>query len=238
MNMAEDPPMVRARYTSDHLVRRCGRGASHDPRWPRWRGTVLALRRATSPEPAPAPGELAARMVGIGMSFAAKPEPNAEIESTLVYASVLGMEEGDLRVLAVLTTWLGVHHTHVDADRLVRRMRSHPSDRTRAYWAAVAMWLQEDRRLARIAQAYQGPRIDVLPTGSDFQIGRRGEDERFIGSKLRVPSGTLRDRPEDVVSPQALARQHPGYRNRVLIGPSFHADVWTAIARVRCSRMR
>lgn len=58
------------------------------------------------------------RMVGIGMNFAAAAEANAEIESTLVHASALGMEEADLRVLAVLTTWLGVHHSYVNADRL------------------------------------------------------------------------------------------------------------------------
>ncbi len=189
----------------------------------------MAFSRATAPEPTPAPDELTARMVGIGMNFAARAEVDADIESTLLHASVLGMDDGDLRVLAVLTTWLGMHHTHVNADRLVRLVGAHPSERVRAYWSAVATWLKKDRRLARLVGAYEEAPLELLPTGTAFQILRRGEDERFTGAKLRVPKGTLRDRPEDVLSPEILVRRHAGYRNRVLMGPSFRADVWTAL---------
>lgn len=189
----------------------------------------MAFSRSSSPEPTPAPDELTARMVGIGMNFAAKADADADIERTLLHASVVGMDEGDLRVLAVLTTWLGVHHAHLNADRLVRLVGAHPSERVRAYWAAVAKWLEKDRRLARLAGAYKQAPIDLLPTGTDFQVERRGEDPRFIGSKVRVPKGTLRDRHGDVLSPEVLVRRHAGYRNRVLMGPSFRADVWTAL---------
>jgi hypothetical protein len=191
----------------------------------------MAFRRATSQDPKPAPDELMARMVGIGMNFAAEADADADIESTLLHASVLGMVEGDLRVLAVLTTWLGVHHAHVNVDRLVRLVGAHPSERVRAYWSAIAMWLRKDRRLARLGGEYGGPAIDLLPTGNAFQLQRRGEDERFTRSKLRVPRGTLRDRQEDVLSPEVQVRRHAGYRNRVLMGPSFRADVWTVLER-------
>lgn len=191
----------------------------------------MAFSRATSPEPTPAPDDLTARMVGLGMNFAAKAEAHADIEGTLVHASVLGMEGGDLRVLAVLTTWLGVHHTYLNADRLVRLVGGSPSERVRAYWAAVAAWLKKDRRLARLSGVYGGVPVELLPTGTAFQIQRRGEDERFIGSTMRVPKGTLRNRQEDVLSPEVLVRRHAGYRNRVLMGPSFRADVWTALER-------
>jgi hypothetical protein len=152
----------------------------------------MAFSRSISPEPIPAPDQLTARMVGIGMNFAANAEADADIEGTLLHASVLGMDGGDLRVLAVMTTWLGVHHTHVNADRLVRLVGAHPSERVRAYWAAVATWLKKDRRLARLAGEYEDAPIELLPTGTAFQLQRRGEDERFTGSKLRVPKGTLR----------------------------------------------
>ena len=103
-----------------------------------------------SPEPRPLADELTARMVGIGMNFAAKPRPDADLEATLVHASSLGMVDGDLRVLSVLTTWLGVHHAHVNADRLVRLSAAETSERVRAYWAAIATWLAKDRRFARL----------------------------------------------------------------------------------------
>lgn len=191
----------------------------------------MAFSRATSPEAMPAADELTARMAGIGMNFAAKPQSDADIETTLLHASVLGMDEGDLRVLALLTTWFGVHHSHVNADRLVRLVGAHPSERVRAYWAASATWLKKDRRLARLTIAYERPPIELLPTGTAFQIKRRGEDARFVGSPLLAPNGTLRDRSEDVLSPDMLVRRHAGYRNRVLMGPSFRADVWTVLEK-------
>ena len=111
----------------------------------------------------------------------------------------------------------------------MRLVGAHPSERVRSCWAAIATWLKKDRRLARLAGAYAGAPIELLPTGTEFQMKRRGEDARFIGSKLRVPTGALRDRHEHVLSPETLIRRHAGYRNCVLMGPSFRADVWTAL---------
>jgi hypothetical protein len=174
---------------------------------------------------------LVARMVGIGMNFAARPLLDADIEGTLVLASALGMDEGDLRVLSVLTTWLGIHHPHVNAERLLRLVVAQPSARVRAYWSAVAAWLAKDRRFARLASIYEGAPVDLLPVGTDFQMARRGEDPRFVGSRLRAPHGTLRDRADDVLSPEALVRRHAGYRNRVIMGPTWRADVWTVLEK-------
>ncbi len=170
-------------------------------------------------------------MVGLGMLFAAKPAQHPNVEDTLLAASMEGMDRGDLRVLAILVTWLGVHHAWINADRLIRAIESHPSPRVRSFWAAIARWLGKDRRFARLTRLHHGPRIDVLRTGSDFQIGRRGEDSRFEGGPLRVPAGVLRDRPQDVLTPAALARKHRTYRQRVLMGPSYRADMWAALDR-------
>ena len=189
----------------------------------------MAFSRATALSDRPDQATLTRDMVGIGMNFAAESNASAPIEETLVHASAGGMDEHDLRVLAVLTTWVGVHHAHINADRLVRCVSEHPSERVHVYWAAVARWLSKDRRFVRLAKLHDGPPVDLLPVGTDFQIARRGEDERFAGSPLRVPAGTLRDRDADVLSPEVLVRRHAGYRNRVLMGPTWRADVWTVL---------
>jgi hypothetical protein len=156
-------------------------------------------------------------------------DPN--IEDTLLFASVEGMERDDLRVLAVLITWFGVHAAHVNADRLTRLVAMQVSKRVRAFWSALARWRAADRRFARLARAYRGPRLDLLSTGTDFQVARHGEDPRFAGSKLRVPANVLRDRPADVLQPAELARTHAAYRWRVVIGPGYRADMWAALER-------
>ena len=189
----------------------------------------MAFRRETARSIAPSPDELTARMTAIGMAFATEPDVDANIEDTLVHASGIGMDGGDLRVLSVLTTWFGVHHAHVNADALIRMVAAHPSQRVHAYWAAIAAWCAKDRRFARLATGYRGPAHDLLPVGTDFQLTRRGADPRFAGSVLRVPNGTLRDREDDVLSPEVLVRRHAGYRNRIRMGPTWRADVWTVL---------
>lgn len=185
-------------------------------------------RKVLPPEP-PSPAKLTRQMVGIGMNFAARPSSNPNIENTLIFASELGMLDGDLRVLGVLVQWLNLHRAHINADRLARALAGHGEGRVRAFWAAVGSWLEKDRRFGRLEDLYDGRPVDLLAVGTDFQIERRGADERFEGSCLRVPAGTLRQREGDVLSPRDLARKHAGYRNRVHMGPGWRADVWTAL---------
>ena len=183
-------------------------------------------RREVAETPLTGP-ELDAAMVGIGMVFSAKPNHQANIEDTVLEASLLGMG-GDFRVLSVLVTWLGVHHERLNADRLVKLVQSQSGSRVLGFWVAIAQWLHTDRRLSRLLKL-KSRRQDLLPVGTDFQLQRRGEDPRFAESTLRVPAGVLRDREQDVLSPQLLAARHPAYKHRVLIGPSYRADMWAAL---------
>jgi len=189
----------------------------------------MAYSRPVGLDARPSAEELTARMVGIGMSFAVEPEHDADIELTLVHAAEVGMEDGDLRVLSILTTWLGMHHRYVNVDRLLRAVDDHESGRVRAYWSAIGSWLATDRRFARLERLRKRTRVNVVCSGTEFQLTRRGEDERFVGSNLRIPAGVLRDRATDVLTPTRLAAVHRGYCNRVRVGPSWRADVWTVL---------
>ena len=64
---------------------------------------------------------------------------------------------------------------------------------------AVALWQGRDRRFARLARTYDGPRLDLMVAGAEFHLRRKGEDPRFVGGPLRVPGGILRDRKGDVL---------------------------------------
>jgi hypothetical protein len=187
--------------------------------------------RAIAPARAPSGDALTADLVGIGLLVGGEGSRDPNIEDTLLFASVEGMERDDLRVLAVLVTWFGVHAAHVNAARLTRLVALQASKRVRAFWSALARWRAADRRFARLARAYRGPRLDLLSTGTDFQVARHGEDARFAGSKLRVPVNVLRDRPADVLQPAELARTHAAYRWRLVIGPGYRADMWAALER-------
>src|SRR5215469_5295035 len=115
------------------------------------------------------------RMVGIGMNFAASPALEPNIEDTILLASVEGVEKHDLRVLAVLVTWFGIHAPWVNADRLTNLVAAEKSARVRALWSALALWQKRDRRFARLEVLYAGPRHDVVGAGTGYQIQRYGE---------------------------------------------------------------
>lgn len=188
----------------------------------------MVFSRPLAPAETPDRDALTAAMVGIGMELAAPAASDPNIEDTLLFASAEAMDGSDLRILALLVSWFGVHHAWVNADRLTRLVASRGSERVRALWAALAHWQAKDRRYARLAGRHRGPRHD-LAAGAEFQIRRHGEDARFAGSGLRVPANLLRDRPADIASPAVLAGRHRAYRWRITMGPSYRADCWAAL---------
>lgn len=191
----------------------------------------MAHRRAIVSAQAASGDALTADLVGVGMLVGGCGSRDPNIEDTLLAASVEGMERGDLRVLAVLVTWFGVHSGRVNADRLTRLVALTASKRVGALWSALARWRAPDRRFTRLARAYHGARVDLLAVGTDFQVARQGEDPRFAGSRLRVPANVLRDRVGDVLGPEELAAQHSAYRWRLAIGPTYRADMWATLER-------
>ena len=189
----------------------------------------MPFSRVIAPEHESNPESLTRDMAGIGMNLGGRANHEANIEDTLFRASGEGMDRGDLRVLAVLTTWLGPHGARVNVDRIRKLVEASGSPRTRAYWAAVGRWLAKDRRYARLGSLYRGEPLDILDVGTSFQIRRHGEDARFIGSSLRVPANVLRDRSSDVLMPGDLARRHRAYAWRIAIGPTYRADMCAAL---------
>lgn len=169
-------------------------------------------------------------MAGVGMGFAITSEPYPAIEDVLLFASQLGMEQSDFRVLNVLCKWIDVHAGRINVDRLTRLVEACANhERTRAFWAAIGQWQHRDRRFGRLAALRSArSRLDLF-AGTDFQIERRGEHPWFSGTCLRVAAGTLRDRAGDVATPEQLALLHPVYRERVVQGPSYRADMWAAL---------
>ena len=181
----------------------------------------MALTQTGSLERALDTDSLTAAMTGIGMAFAAQQSVEADIEDTLLFASIEAMERDDLRVLSLLVNWFFVHSRGVDAERLPELVRSQQSVRVCALWSGLASAVAtSDARFITLATLHHGPRIDLLRVGTDFQIEHRGEDPRFASGPLRVPANVLRERASDVLTPDQLAVRHSVYRSR--------RDRWTA----------
>lgn len=189
----------------------------------------MAFKRILAPSTFATGLELTRDLVGIGFNLGGEGQP-ANIEDTLVAASIEGLERDDLRVLSLLVDWLDAHLERVNADRLQRLVPQVAAERVQAFWSAVATWKHQDVRL-RSLRRLKGQSVELLRVGNAFQLARRGEDERFVGTRLKVPAGVLRHREHDVLSPAALAKRHPVYRERIRTGPSYRADAWAELER-------
>jgi hypothetical protein len=186
----------------------------------------MGYRRNISPVLARSGGELESDMVGIGMLLRAEPNWEANIEDTLLFASLEALEHDYIEMLSVLVSWLEVHSPWINADRLTRLISREKSKRTRAFWAALSTWKQSDRRFARLGKLHRGRRVDLI---KDAQTGESEEDQRFAGSPLRVPGKVIEDRAADILEPENLAAMNETYRQRVRMGPTYRADMWAAL---------
>jgi uncharacterized protein (DUF2384 family) len=192
----------------------------------------MAHKRVLTPAAFASGDDLTSDMVGIGMRFAASSPPKEpNIENTLVAASIEGILKEDYRVLSLLVDWLDIHIERVNVDRLTQLVMLSEEQRVRAFWVAIAQWKKRDWRLKRLQKLHSGARVDLVAGGAEFQIERYGEDERFAGTALRVPAKLLRHRPTDVLTAAELSQKHLAYYYRVMIGPSYRADMWALIER-------
>ncbi len=202
----------------------------------------MAFKKNTAPVNFLNGDALTPDMIGIGMLFGGSPSANPPIERTLVAASIEGIMKHDGRVIALLTDWLTVHYERVYVDRLFQLLDQLDPIEFKpilVYWTANAQRLKKDPRFAKIAKLYQGPRINYEQIGktkdnvsydaTEFLIQRNGEDERFIGTCLRVAKKTIRHRLDDILPPEKLGLQHLTYWYRALLGSNVRADLWTSL---------
>ena len=57
----------------------------------------------------------------------------------------------------------------------------------------------------------------------------KSNDPRFEDSAIRIANNTLRQRPSDISTRENLAKKHLSYYYRVIIGPTYRADMWAAL---------
>ncbi len=178
----------------------------------------------------------------IGFNVACKKksiDPN--IESAIVSAGVEAVNKSDNRLAGLLVDWLSVHHLRVNADRLTKfimGLRDLEYKFVKIFWCANAQrFLAKDQRFKRLSELYKGKRIDFadrfLKPGQQKAtktlIEIKGEDKRFKGTCIRVPKGYFSERPHHIFSESVVAKHHLSYRYRVMMGPSYRADLWALL---------
>jgi len=195
----------------------------------------MSFKREIKPVNIYASEELNSALISIGIGITGNPSLNSfNIEDVLLSASIEGMVRGDYRVLGLLTDWIEMHGRLINVDRLSKIVSLQADEKVRRYWKAISQWQSKDVRFKKLSKnANVEGRSDLLGTGTDFLIQKHGEDPRFEGTVLRVPNLTLRHRLEDIQSADSLSRKNRFYRSRLMIGPSYRADVWAYLLKDR-----
>ncbi|MBC7419115.1 MAG: hypothetical protein H7328_00155 [Bdellovibrio sp.] len=189
----------------------------------------MSFKREILPQHFAEKEQLSKDMASIGFLVTALPSNNPNIENTIIAVSIEGLN-GDLRSLSLLVNWLEIHRGAINADRLIKMIwQLRKNERLICFWTACAKNILVDSRFKKLKKFYKSKRLDLLNIGTEFQLGRFGEDLRFEKSCLRVPANTLRNRPRDILSSSRLVKLHTTYRYRIMIGPSYRADQWALL---------
>ena len=174
--------------------------------------------------------DLTQSMIGIGMLFGGAGFKNPNIENTILSATHHGIINQDYRVLAMATLWLEKHLFILNASRLLKLIEGY-KDNTEFYrfWVAVAQWHGTDSRFKSLREKISLKSKQEISKGARFLAKRNGFDSRFKNTCLIVPKKMLVKKDWLVLSPQKMINHHLDYRWRLIIGPTFRADMWSQL---------
>ena len=166
---------------------------------------------------------------------------NPNIESTLISASIEAVNNKDNRMGGLLVDWITIHYLRINVDRLTKFVFSlSKSDYkfVKIFWCANAQRLfTKDQRFKRLSELYKGRRVNFADRfvkkrqkkATKMLIEIKGEDGRFKRTCIRVPKGYFSERPQQIFPVSVVAKNHLPYRYRVMMGPSYRADLWALL---------
>lgn len=159
----------------------------------------------------------------------------ADIEETLVESAVDLGRGGDLKLLGPVLSWVAVHGSAVIIEKLVKMLRGRldSGDDIEFVGLFAAMALEHGhKRWSIIAERFAPDLARPRPVGpvdlNESLLRLKGEEGWSKGSGFLVPKGSAAINQKWVLSRSALAKQHRQYRNRLIYGAQWRADIVTA----------
>jgi hypothetical protein len=157
-----------------------------------------------------------------------KSEDEADIEKTIIDA--VGLLPRDLRLASLVFTWVKVHGGYVITEKLAKVAKA-ASLENEEWLSAIAAFACHNKyhKGSKLVRQRKNP-VHLLPREiSEAPVRMRGAEPWLEARGLLLPKGSLRIREDDVLSPAELIRENRQYRNRYHYGPSWRADIITAI---------
>ena len=181
---------------------------------------------------------LNADLIAIGFRLATiekvgRASTDLDLERTLVNCAIEIVEQNDARLFAVALSWLNVHARYVHLDKFLKYIQSLPLDNSSKFVLKAFVVYGAELNLPNWKKAISKLRCD----GHFAFRGRRAEDfdtskfnesyESFREVGFFINKNSVRIRPSDCLPPSLLAKKNKQYKNRVLFGANWRADLFT-----------
>jgi hypothetical protein len=177
--------------------------------------------------------ELSARLAAIGLRLAGvsgrRRRRAADIEATLLEAAPPARRDG--RLMSLLFSWVHVHADHVIVEKLRKRVRAAHGADARLVVSALAAYAagRGGHKWRKLIWPPKSPTPLSASRAARSALALKGAEPWLGEHNILAARGSLRIRPQDVLSVAQLAGSHAQYRNRLLYGASWRADIISAI---------
>jgi hypothetical protein len=169
--------------------------------------------------------------IGLRVNYSKKLESTFDIEDLLI--ECLYEIDVDSRMIGLLFSWLKIHHTHIVADKFFRAYDNAKRYLGESPWfhACCAYMIElKDNRFKKgvIKLPYQK---FVGDRDQNIAIKRKGAIDYLKKINILVPNGNIRIRDEDVLTVSELVNINEQYRNRLIFGANWRAEIITSIMK-------
>jgi hypothetical protein len=153
-----------------------------------------------------------------------------DIESTLVDAAYLAQEDG--RIRSLLFTWFSVHADRVIVEKffkLANKVKLERGSNPIVNALAVFCAINGHHRYRKHIEKLPENEFLIPRTETESFARIQGYKEEWLKYGIKVPKKLIRIREEDVLNITELSKQNLQFKNRLLVGASWRADIITAI---------
>ena len=181
------------------------------------------------------------RLAAIGIMMSARSLSPGEVESEDIEAVLadamieLSRSTVELRLFGPLLSWVAEHGSAVIVEKLIKILRARAGEGADVSHAALVGKFAQTKGHKRWSTVVE----NFAPTQRPLRIfgpadlavsllALRGEEEWARGSGFRIPKGAAVTQAKWALSRQSLAKRNRRYRNRLIYGAQWRADIITA----------
>jgi hypothetical protein len=154
-----------------------------------------------------------------------------DIEETLILASYEATK--DYRLLSLILSWVTVHGDYIIVEKLFKKLKSFEKYRGESHimnMVSVQAVLSGFLKWKKwITSSKDKPMYPIKDETLVSSIEYQGLNDDFAKFGILLPKKLLRIRETDIFTIEELAKNNIQYRNRLIYGSSWRADIIAAI---------